>query len=177
VANKWYILNTTSGQEQKVAKSLRDIVTQRNIQDKFEEIIVPVESVTEIKKGKKVITERKIFPGYVIVKMTLDDETWAILKNIPKASKLLGGGGKPVPVPESQIFAVLKQVEEGLVVKEAVVMFGVGEVVKIIDGPFESFSGTVDKVDEEKRRLKVSVSIFGRLTPVDLEFGQVEKES
>jgi transcriptional antiterminator NusG len=177
VSNKWYILNTASGQEQKVAKAITDIVEQKGIQDKFEQIIVPVENVTEIRRGKKVFSERKIFPGYVMVKMSLTDETWAILKNIPKVSKLLGGAGKPVAVPESQILAVLKQVEEGLVVKEVELLFRLGEVVKIVDGPFESFSGTVDRVDEEKKRLKVSVSIFGRLTPVDLEYNQVEKKS
>jgi len=176
VTSKWYIINTLSGQEQKVAKALTECVEQKGVQDKFDEIIVPVENVTEIKKGKKVTSERKLFPGYVMIKMELDDQTWNIVKNMPKVAGLLGGGGKPVAVPESQILAVLKQVEEGVVAKEVEVAFTVGEIIKIIDGPFESFSGAVDKVDDEKRRLTVSVSIFGRLTPVDLEFNQVEKE-
>lgn len=176
MASKWYIINTLSGQEHKVAKALAECVEQKGVQDKFEEIIVPVESVTEIRKGKKIVAERKLFPGYVMIKMNLDDQTWNIVKSMPKVAGLLGGGGKPVAVPESQVLSVLKHVEEGAVVKEVKIAFTVGEIVKINDGPFESFSGAVDKVDDEKKRLTVSVSIFGRLTPVELEFNQVEKE-
>lgn len=176
MASKWYIINTVSGQEQKVAKALRDSVDQYAIQDKIEEIIVPVETFSEVKRGKKVISERKIFPGYVMIKMHLDDQTWNLVKNMPKVSGLLGGAGKPIAVPESQILSVLKQVEEGVVAKEVAASYSVGEVIKIMDGPFESFTGTVDKVDDERNRLTVSVSIFGRLTPVDLEFDQVKKE-
>ncbi len=176
MASKWYIINTVSGQEQKVAKALRDSVDQYGIQDKIEEVIVPVETFSEVKRGKKVLSERKIFPGYVMIKMHLDDQTWNLVKNMPKVSGLLGGAGKPIAVPESQILSVLKQVEEGVVAKEVAISYSVGEVIKIMDGPFESFTGTVDKVDDERKRLTVSVSIFGRLTPVDLEFDQIKKE-
>jgi transcriptional antiterminator NusG len=177
VASKWYIVNTLSGQEQKVAKALAECIEQKGFKDKFEEIIVPVEQVSEVKKGKKVTTERRILPGYIILKMHLDEQTWNIVKNMPKVAGILGGSGKPVAVPESQILHILKQVEEGSVPKEHEITFAVGEVIKIIDGPFESFSGAVDKIDEEKKRLTVSVSIFGRMTPVDLEFNQVQKEN
>jgi transcription termination/antitermination protein NusG len=173
--SKWYIVNTLSGYEHKVAKLIRDYAEKKGIQNRFEEIIVPIEAITEIKKGKKVTSEKKIFPGYIFIKMLLDDATWNMVKNIPSVGGFLGGSGKPVPIPEKEVNRVLKQVEEGSVAKEVELSFEVGEVVKIIEGPFETFTGVVDELDFAKKRLKVSVSIFGRPTPVDLDFAQVEK--
>lgn len=177
VSAKWYIVNALSGFEEKVAQAIREQAQKRGLEDRLEEVVVPTESVTEVKKGKKVVLDKKIFPGYVLVKMRLDDAIWNTIKNIPKVSGFLGGGGKPVPIPEEEVKRVLKQVEEGSVVKDVDVIFEVGENIKIIDGPFETFTGVVDEVDDVRRRLKVSVSIFGRPTPVELEFGQVEKVS
>lgn len=175
MASNWYIINTLSGFEHKVAKLIRDNAEKKGISSKFEEIIVPVENVTEVKKGKKVTSEKKIFPGYIIVKMDLDDASWNLVKNIPRVSGFLGGSGKPVRIPEKEVMQVLRRVEEGAVAKEVELVYDVAETVKIIDGPFETFTGVVDNVDHERKRLKVSVSIFGRPTPVELDFSQVEK--
>lgn len=173
--SRWYIVNTLSGYEHKVSKLIRDYAQKKGIPERFEEIIVPVEAVSEIKKGKKVTGEKKIFPGYIFVKMQLDDATWNMVKNIPSVGGFLGGSGKPVAIPEREVMRVLKQIEEGSVAKEVELSYNVGEIVKIIDGPFETFTGVVDESDVLKKRLKVSVSIFGRPTPVDLDFAQVEK--
>jgi transcriptional antiterminator NusG len=175
VAAKWYVVNTLSGYEHSVADMIKDFAEKKGVLAKFEEIVVPVESVTEFKKGKKVTSEKKIFPGYIVVKMELDDLTWNLVKNIPRVAGFLGGSGKPMPIREAEVQRLLKQVEEGVVVKDVELTFDVGEMVKIIDGPFVTFSGVVDEVDLIKKRLKVSVSIFGRPTPVDLDFNQVEK--
>ncbi|AIF81276.1 transcription antitermination protein NusG [endosymbiont of Acanthamoeba sp. UWC8] len=171
---RWYIINTLSGYEQKVAKAIRETAEQKGVLPSFEDIIVPVENVTELRRGKKVTSARKIFPGYILVKMALNDLTWNIVKNTPRVAGLLGGS-KPLPVPEVEVNRVLKQVEEGAVTKEIEVMYDINETVKIIDGPFETFAGVIEEVDSEKKRIKVLVSIFGRSTPVELEFGQVEK--
>jgi len=175
VSAKWYIVNTLSGFEHKVAQMIREFAEKRDLSSRFEEIVVPVESVAELKKGKKVTSEKKIFPGYILVKMLLDDASWNLVKNIPKVSGFLGGSGRPVPIPDREVMAVLKRVEEGVVAKDLDISFDVGETIKIIDGPFETFNGLVDDVDFVKKKLKVSVSIFGRGTPVELEFSQVEK--
>lgn len=172
---KWYIVNTLSGFEHKVAQMIREFAEKRDLSSRFEEIVVPVESVAELKKGKKVTSEKKIFPGYILVKMLLDDASWNLVKNIPKVSGFLGGSGRPVPIPEREVMAVLQRVEEGTVAKDVDISFDIGETIKIIDGPFETFNGLVDDVDLVKKKLKVSVSIFGRATPVELEFTQVEK--
>ncbi|WP_039455629.1 transcription termination/antitermination protein NusG [Candidatus Jidaibacter acanthamoebae] len=171
---RWYIINTLSGYEQKVAKAIRETAEQKGVLPSFEDIIVPVENVTELRRGTKVTSARKIFPGYILVKMVLNDLTWNIVKNTPRVAGLLGGS-KPLPVPEVEVNRVLKQVEEGAVTKEIEVMYDINETVKIIDGPFETFAGVIEEVDSEKKRIKVLVSIFGRSTPVELEFGQVEK--
>ena len=171
----WYIVNTLSGFEHKVAKLIRENAEKKNIAHKFEEIIVPVENVTEVRKGKKITSEKKIFPGYIILKMELDDSSWNLVKNIPRVSGFLGGSGKPVPIPESEVMQVMRKVEEGAVAKEVELVYDIAENVRIIDGPFETFAGIVDEVDHERKRLKVSVSIFGRPTPVELDFSQVEK--
>jgi transcription termination/antitermination protein NusG len=172
---RWYIVNTLSGSEHKVAQMIKDFAAKRGLGDKFEDIVVPVENVNEIKKGKKIVNEKKIFPGYVLIKMHLDDASWNLVKNIPKVSGFLGANGKPMPVSDKEASRVLKQVAEGVVVKELEVDYEVGEVVKIMQGPFETFTGVIEELDLVKRKLKVSVSIFGRSTPVELDFSQVER--
>ncbi len=150
---------------------------QKNLADKIEEVVVPIEEVTEIRRGKKVAGERKFFPGYVMVKMQLNDATWHMVKNTPKVTGFLGGGGKgkPVPITDKEADVIFTQVREGVEHPKSQMSFEVGENVKIVDGPFDSFVGLVEQVDDEKTRVKVSVSIFGRATPVDLDFSQVEK--
>ena len=140
-----------------------------------EEVLVPVEEVTEVRKGKKVTSERKFFPGYVLAKMVMNDVTYHLVKNTPKVSGFLGASGKPFPISQKEVDHILQQVEEGIERPDAKIIYEVGEEVKVIDGPFVSFSGIVEEVDEERERLKVSVSIFGRATPVELEYAQVEK--
>jgi transcriptional antiterminator NusG len=177
MAFRWYIVHAYSGFEKKVAQAIREQAVQKNIADLIEEVVVPVEEVTEIRRGKKVAAERKFFPGYVMVKMELTDATWHMVKNTAKVTGFLGGGGKgrPVPITEREAEAIFAQVREGIDHPKHTISFEVGENVKITEGPFESFVGLVEGVDEEKNRVKVSVSIFGRATPVDLEYGQVEK--
>lgn len=177
MAFRWYIVHAYSGFEKKVAASIKEQAAQKNISHLIEDVVVPVEEVTEIRRGKKVAAERKFFPGYVMVKMELTDETWHMVKNTAKVTGFLGGGGKgkPVPITEKEAEAIFAQVREGIEHPHSAINFEIGENVKITDGPFESFVGLVEGVDDEKQRVKVSVSIFGRATPVDLEYGQVEK--
>jgi transcriptional antiterminator NusG len=174
---RWYIVHAYSNFENKVAESIREQAKQRNLTDLFEEIMVPKEKVTEVRRGRKVDTERKFFPGYVLVKMDLTDDTWHLIKNTAKVTGFLGGGGrgKPVPISESEAGRILRQVQEGVERPKPAVSFEIGEQVKVADGPFASFNGTVEDVDEERARLKVAVSIFGRSTPVELDYAQVEK--
>lgn len=174
---RWYIVHAHSGFEKKVAQSIKEQAVQKNLAAQIEDVVVPVEEVTEVRRGKKVNAERKFFPGYVMVKMELNDATWHMVKNTPKVTGFLGGGGKgkPVPITEKEAEHIFAQVREGIEHPHAAVSFEVGENVKIIDGPFDSFVGLVESVDDEKQRVKVSVSIFGRSTPVDLDFSQVEK--
>jgi transcriptional antiterminator NusG len=177
MAFRWYIVHAYSGFEKKVAQSIKETAAQNGISHLIEEVVVPVEEVTEIRRGKKVAAERKFFPGYVMIKMELTDETWHMVKNTAKVTGFLGGGGKgrPVPITEKEAEAIFAQVRDGLDHPKSHISFDIGENVKIIDGPFESFVGLVEQVDDEKNRVKVSVSIFGRATPVDLEYSQVEK--
>lgn len=175
MSSRWYIVNTLSGYEHKVANLIKDHADKKGYSEKFEDIIVPVENITEVKKGKKVTSEKKIFPGYIMVKMHLDDVSWNLVKNIPRVAGFLGGSGKPAPIPQREVDRLLQQIQEGAVAKEVELTYDVGETIKIIDGPFNTFNGVVDGVDLEKKRLKISVSIFGRPTPVELEFNQVEK--
>jgi transcriptional antiterminator NusG len=174
---RWYIVHAHSGFEKKVAATIKEQAVQNNLATQIEEVVVPVEEVTEVRRGKKVAAERKFFPGYVMVKMELSDATWHMVKNTPKVTGFLGHGGKgkPVPITEKEADAIFAQVREGIDHPKSQISFEVGENVKIVDGPFESFVGVVEAVDEEKSRVKVSVSIFGRPTPVDLEYSQVEK--
>ncbi|MFK7760586.1 MAG: transcription termination/antitermination protein NusG [Candidatus Midichloriaceae bacterium] len=172
---KWYIINVLSGYEKKVITLIKENAAKKQVADAFEDFVVPIESTVELKKGKKVNAEKRIFPGYIMVHMDLNDLTWNIVKNTQYVGKLLGGGNTPLAIPEFEVKRVLMQVEEGKVVKEMKKTFEVGENVKIINGVFETFNGIVEEVEDEKQRLKVLVSIFGRETPVDLHFDQVEK--
>jgi len=174
---RWYIVHAHSGFEKKIAETIKEQAIQKNIQHLIEDVVVPVEEVMEVRRGKKIATERKFFPGYVLVKMELTDESWHMVKNTPKVTGFLGGGGKgrPVPITEKEAESIFAQVRDGVEHPKSKVSFEIGENVKIIEGPFESFVGLVEGVDDEKSRVKVSVSIFGRATPVDLEFNQVLK--
>lgn len=175
MAMRWYVIHAYSGFEKRVKTVLEEQVRLRGHTDLFEEILVPSEDVVELRKGKKVTSERKFFPGYVLVRMELNDETWHLVNNIPKVTGFLGSGGRPQPLMDREVEKILKQVEDGMEKPKPKVTFAVGENVRVIDGPFVSFNGLVEEVDEDKTRLKVSVSIFGRATPVELEFIQVEK--
>lgn len=171
----WYIINTVSGHEARVARAIRAEAEKAGIVDLFQDVVVPTESVSEIKKGKKVQSTKNIFPGYVLLKMELNDITWGLVKRIPNVAKFLGAGGKPAKISEEEADRILKQIEDGQVVREIQGSYEASESVKIIDGPFETFTGVIEVVDQERRRLKVLVSILGRETPVELEFSQVEK--
>jgi transcriptional antiterminator NusG len=175
MAARWYIIHVYSGFERKVMSSIREQAQQQGLQEQFEEIIVPMEEVVEVKRGKKVNAERKFFPGYVLVKMELNDETWHLVRNTAKVTGFLGASGKPTPIPDAEAARVLHQMQEGIEHPRPLVTFISGDQVRVTDGPFSSFNGTVEEVDEGKGRLKVAVSIFGRATPVELEYSQVEK--
>ena len=171
----WYIVQSYSSFENKVAEAIKDETIKAKIKDKIEEIIVPTHDVTEVKRGKRVQRKKKYFPGYVLVKMDMDDQLYHLIKNIKKVSGFLGQKGLPVPVSEQEIQKIMGQIKDGLVDSKSGITYTVGEKVQVIDGPFASFTGLIEEVDEDKLRLKVSVSIFGRPTPVDLDFNQVEK--
>ncbi len=175
MAYNWYIVQAHSGFEKKVAQAIAEKAERENLSKCFEQITVPTEAVVEMKKGRKVNTERKFFPGYVLVKMEMNDKAWHLVKSVPKVTGFLGGKGKPQAISESEVGRIFLQIEEGLERPKSTVSFEVGESVRINDGPFESFVGVVEEIDEEKETVKVSVSIFGRTTPVELEFSQVEK--
>ena len=175
MAQRWYVINVYSGFENKVAESIRELSEQKDMADLFEQILVPVEEVVEMRRGAKVKTERKFFPGYVLIRMEMTDESWHLVKNTAKMTGFLGGGGRPTPVSDAEVDQILRQVQEGIERPKPSVTFEIGEQGRVCDGPFNSFSGLVEEVDEERARLKVAVSIFGRATPVDLEYSQVEK--
>jgi transcriptional antiterminator NusG len=175
MAKRWYIVHAYSNFENKVAESIREQAKQRGLSEKFDEILVPKEKVTEVRRGRKVDTERKFFPGYVLLKVDLTDEVYHLIKNTPKVTGFLGADNKPMPISEAEAGRLLQQVQEGIDRPKSSLSFEVGEQVRVSDGPFASFNGVVEEVDDSRARLKVAVSIFGRATPVELEFGQVEK--
>lgn len=175
-AAKWYVLHVYSGFESKVADTIKEKARKLGLSDQVEEILVPTEEVVEIRRGQRVSTDRKFFPGYVLAKLDLDDNVWHLIKDTPKVSGFLGAGGnKPVPISEREAQRIINQVQEGIDRPRPSVVYDIGEEVKVTEGPFASFNGVVEEIDEEKAKLKVSVSIFGRSTPVELEYGQVEK--
>ena len=171
----WYIVQAYSGFEKKVVDSIKDVLAKNKLESHMEKILVPTHQVTEVKKGKRTKKEKKYFPGYVLIKIDLNKQIYHLIKNIPKISGFLGSADKPSAITDNEIQRILGQVSESAINQKSGISFEVGEKVKVCDGPFASFSGLVEEIDEEKSRLKVSVSIFGRPTPVDLEFNQVEK--
>ena len=171
----WYIVQTFSGFEQKVAETLKEIIKTKELNDKISDVLVPMHEVTEVKRGKRVQRKKKYFPSYVLVKMEMSKELYHMIKNIQKVTGFLGAAGAPARVSDKEIDKILGNIKEGSLVPEPIISFEIGEQVKVCEGPFASFTGLVEEVDEEKSRLKVSVSIFGRPTPIELEYNQVEK--
>ena len=172
---QWYVVHVYSGFEKKVAQSILEQAKQAEMTDDIEQVLVPTEEVVEMRRGTKVSSERKFFPGYVLVKMKMTDETWHLVKNTPKVTGFLGGRGRPTPISQGEAERIMHQVQEGVERPKPSVTFEICEQVRVCDGPFNSFNGFVEDVDEERARLKVAVSIFGRPTPVELEYSQVEK--
>jgi transcriptional antiterminator NusG len=176
MSKRWYVVHAYSGYEQQVKRSLEERVKRKGLEDLFGEILVPTEEVVEMREGQKRKSERKFFPGYVLVQMEMNDDTWHLVKDAPKVLGFIGGtGDKPSPISDKEADSILQRVQEGVEKPRPKVLFEPGEMVRIIDGPFNDFNGVVEEVDYEKSRMRVSVLIFGRSTPVELEFGQVEK--
>ena len=175
MAKRWYIVHAYSNFEKKVADAIKEQAVAQGLDELFEEVLVPTEEVVEIRRGRKGTSERRFFPGYVLVKMDMTDAAYHLIKNTPKVTGFLGTENKPVPITEEEAGRILHQVQEGVERPRPTVSFEVGEQVRVSDGPFASFNGQIEDVDEERARLKVAVSIFGRATPVELEYGQVEK--
>ncbi len=173
--HKWYIVHAYSNFEKKVADSLRDQATQKGLSEKFSEILVPTEEVIEVRRGRKINSERKFFPGYVLVKMDMTDEAYHLVKNTPKVTGFLGSGKKPIPVSDREVARIMGEVKDSAERPKTTISFEIGETVRVVDGPFQSFMGKVEQVDQDRSRLRVEVSIFGRATPVELEYTQVEK--
>ena len=175
MAMRWYIIHVYSGFERKVEQAIREQAQIKGLADRFEEVMVPSEEVIEMRRGQKVTSDRKFFPGYVMVKVDLDDESWHLVKNTPKVTGFLGAGGRPVPISDAEAERIINQVKDGVERPKPLISFEVGEAVRVCDGPFASFNGLVEEVDDERARVKVAVTIFGRATPVELEYSQVEK--
>ena len=175
MTKRWYIVHAYSNFEKKVAESIKEQSVAKGLGDLFESVLVPTEEVVEIRRGRKFKSERRFFPGYVLVKMELTDQAYHLIKNTPKVTGFLGSDNKPIPITDAEAARILNQVQEGIERPKTSISFEVGEQVRVADGPFASFNGLVEEVDEQRERLKVAVSIFGRATPVELEYGQVEK--
>src|SRR3981189_2006894 len=175
MASRWYVIHVYSGFEKKGATAIREQAEPKGLVERCEEILVPTEEVVEVKRGAKVSAERKFFPGYVLIKMDLDDQTWHLVKNTAKVTGFLGGRGRRTPISETEAARIMRQVQEGIERPKPSITFEIGEQVRVSDGPFTSFNGVVEEVDEEKARLKVAVSILGRAPPAELEYSQVEK--
>ncbi|MEA2078745.1 MAG: transcription termination/antitermination protein NusG [Pseudomonadota bacterium] len=176
MAKRWYVVHAYSGFENRVKQSLIERIERSGLQDKFGEILIPTEEVVEMREGQKHRSERKFFPGYVLVQMEMDDDTWHLVKDVPKVLGFIGGtSDRPAPITDREADAILQRVQEGVEKPRPKVLYEPGEVVRVIDGPFNDFNGVVEEVNYEKSKLRVAVMIFGRSTPVDLEFGQVEK--
>jgi transcriptional antiterminator NusG len=176
MAARWYVLHVYSGFENKVAEAIAEKARKLGLEERVSEILVPTEEVVEVRRGQRVNAERKFFPGYVLAKLDMDDDVWHMIKSTPKVSGFLGSGGnKPVPISEKEAMHIMQQVQEGIDRPRPSVVYDIGEDVKVTDGPFASFTGVVEEINEDQQKLKVSVTIFGRATPVELEYGQVEK--
>ena len=175
MTKRWYVVHVYSGFERKIAQQIKEQAAQQGLADLVDEVLVPAEDVVEVRRGQKVNAERKFFPGYVLVNMEMTDQTWHLIKDTPKVTGFLGSKTRPSPISAAEAERIIKQSAEGVERARPAVLFEIGEQVRVADGPFTSFNGTVEDVDEEKGRLKVSVSIFGRSTPVELEYSQVEK--
>jgi len=175
MAAKWYIVQAYSNFEKRVKETLERDAAEKGLGHLFEEILVPTETVVEVRKGRKMESERKFFPGYVLVKVDLTDEAYHLVKNTPKVTGFLGSATKPMPVSEKEVARIVGQIQEGVDSPRPMISFDIGETIKVVDGPFQSFNGTVESVDEENARLKVLINIFGQGTPVELNYTQVEK--
>lgn len=176
MSKRWYVVHAYSGFEKSVQKALVERIARAGMQERFGEILVPVEEVVEMKGGQKNISERKFFPGYILVEMEMTDETWHLIKSTPKVTGFVGGSAqRPTPISPKEVAAIMAQMQEGVDKPKPKVLFEVGESVRVKEGPFTDFNGNVEDVNYEKSKLRVSVSIFGRSTPVELEFSQVEK--
>jgi len=175
MAKRWYVVHVFSGSEKKMAQLILEQASSHGLEEQIEDVMVPTEEVVEVRRGTKVQSERKFFPGYILVKMELSDAAWSLVQSQPRVTGFLGGKGKPVPITEAEAERLIRQMDEGVERPRSTITFDVGEEVRVIEGPFESFNGIVEEADDEKERLKVAVSIFGRATPVELEYSQVEK--